>query len=298
MVRAAFDLALLRNGLHDPTTRLARRLEGAHEVTRIERATLTPHGPGSIAIELTKGSISFVRAWGPGQDWLRNRSQRLAACQPPTHAPLRPQHPAVERALRLVGDLRLPATDTPYHELLPAVLGQRITAKAAYNQWAMLCRLHGADAPGPLGLKLPPTPQALLQITSWQFHRMGIEAQRARALRTIARHRALVDRLTEQPGNDARIQLTRLPGIGPWTAAVAIGVSHADTDALPIGDFHVKHTVAWALTNTPRGSDQEMIDALAPYAGQRWRVVRMLELAGYRAPAFGPKRRVLDIARI
>jgi 3-methyladenine DNA glycosylase/8-oxoguanine DNA glycosylase len=90
----------------------------------------------------------------------------------------------------------------------------------------------------------------------------------------------------------------QLPGIGVWTAAVAVGVSHGDADALPIGDFHVKNTVAWALTGSPRGTDDDMLVTLAPYEGHRWQVVRLLEKQGLGAPKFAPKRRVLDISRL
>jgi 3-methyladenine DNA glycosylase/8-oxoguanine DNA glycosylase len=99
-------------------------------------------------------------------------------------------------------------------------------------------------------------------------------------------------------GADARAHLMQLPGIGVWTSAVAIAVSHGDQDALPIGDFHVKNTVAWALTGQARGSDEDMLVTLEQYGGQRWQVVRLLELSGNGAPRFGPKRRILDIARL
>jgi hypothetical protein len=65
-----------------------------------------------------------------------------------------------------------------------------------------------------------------------------------------------------------------------------------------VGDFHVKNTVAWALTGRARGTDEEMVATLAVYTGQRWRVVRMLERCGFTAPRFAPRRRLLDIARL
>jgi hypothetical protein len=86
--------------------------------------------------------------------------------------------------------------------------------------------------------------------------------------------------------------------VGIWTAAVAGGIAFGDADALLIGDFHVKNTVAFALTGSIRGSDEQMCKTLAPYAGNRHRVVRWLELDGWSAPARGPRRRNLSIARL
>jgi hypothetical protein len=40
-----------------------------------------------------------------------------------------------------------------------------------------------------------------------------------------------------------------------------------------------------------------MLELLAPYAGHRGRVIRLLERDGHRAPRFGPRRGILPIAR-
>lgn len=293
----SFDLALLRNGSADPTTRVHVSTFTGSQNAHIERATLTPDGPGTISIHIHRSGEHEVCTWGAGGAWLADRHRRLTARTTPTPR-IHSRHPALSAALRDVGVLHLPATDTPYHELLPAVLGQRITAAQAYRQWATLCRRYGEPAPGPLSLHVPPTPERLLRIPSWEFHRMGIEQRRADALRTVARHVRHVEGTTNLSGDDARRALMQLPGIGVWTAAVAIGVSHGDHDALPIGDFHVKNTVAWALTGTPRGTDEEMLATLEPYIGYRWLVVRLLEKHCVSAPKFAPKRRNLDISRL
>ncbi|MFM7046627.1 MAG: DNA-3-methyladenine glycosylase family protein [Actinomycetota bacterium] len=305
MARDSYDVALIRNGHGDPTTRVVtathdQRCESPIEpsvITRIERASLTPEGAGTVAIELLSTGDHHTQCWGPGGRWLAQRALRLLA-RSTDFCPIRAVHPAVHTALRDVGQLHLPATDTPYHEALPAVLGQRITAAQALSQWASLCRRYGDIAPGPLALRLPPTPDRLLAIPSWEFHRLGIEEQRARTLRCIARHHRHVESVRALDGAAARSALMQLPGIGIWTAAVTVGVSHGDADALPIGDFHVKHTVAWALAGKPRGTDDEMLTSLTPYQGQRWQVVRLLERAGFGAPRRGPRRRLLDVARL
>ena len=295
--RHTYDLTALRNGAYDPTTRVVVGQNTNGHAQRIERATLTPDGPGTISISVHHDGQLTTHTWGAGGAWLSARAHRLAARAMPTQ-PVAAEHPAVDRAQHTLGLLHLPASDTPYHELLPAILGQRITAAQASAQWRGLCARFGEPAPGPLGLQLPPHPERLLRIASWEFHHLGIEAQRAKALRTAARHAVFIDRTRDVGGCDARARLMQLPGIGVWTAAVAVGVSHGDPDALPIGDFHVKNTVAWALLGQPRGSDDEMLATLAPYAGQRWQVVRMLELCGSSAPRFAPKRRILNIAKL
>jgi 3-methyladenine DNA glycosylase/8-oxoguanine DNA glycosylase len=62
-----------------------------------------------------------------------------------------------------------------------------------------------------------------------------------------------------------------------------------DPDAVSVGDFHIPNMVAWALAGEPRGIDERMLELLEPYRGQRGRVIRLLELAGFGAPRYGPR---------
>ena len=176
----------------------------ATTTARIERATLTPFGAAAIAVVVGSdhhpGAIQHVEAWGDGAEWLLGTVASLCARSPEHRSstgPLSGRHAALDGALRRFGHLHLPASRTPYHELLPAILGQRITAAQALAQWARLCERYGEPAPGPLGLRLPPSAARLLRVPAWEFHRLGIEEQRARTLRVAARHAAYIDRTRE-----------------------------------------------------------------------------------------------------
>ena len=70
-----------------------------------------------------------------------------------------------------------------------------------------------------------------------------------------------------------------------------------DPDAVAVGDFHLKNVVSFNLAGEPRGTDERMLELLAPYEGQRGRVVRLLMLDGKAPPAFGPRQRILPMAR-
>ncbi|MFZ9867332.1 MAG: hypothetical protein ACO3FC_05100 [Ilumatobacteraceae bacterium] len=47
-----YDVALLRNGGFDPTTRVHMSTVTGSQNAHIERATLTPDGPGTISIHI------------------------------------------------------------------------------------------------------------------------------------------------------------------------------------------------------------------------------------------------------
>ena len=60
------------------------------------------------------------------------------------------------------------------------------------------------------------------------------------------------------------------------------------TDAISVGDYHVARSVTFALIGEER-DDAVMLELLAPYAGHRYRVQRLLELAGIGHPRHGPR---------
>ena len=97
---------------------------------------------------------------------------------------------------------------------------------------------------------------------------------------------------------DAYARLRALPLVGPWTAAEVGLRALGDSDAVSVGDFHLAHAVCWALVGEPRGTDARMLELLAPFAGQRARVIRLVETAGIEAPRRGPRmsaRSIVDI---
>lgn len=264
---------------------------------RFARAMLTPCGPGVLVIEPFGETLLKMSASGPGAGWLMDRAGDLLgmADEVPRFECV---HSAVRTAGRRFGQVRLGRSFSPFQELLPAVLGQRITAREATRQWSLLVREFGDRAPGDHGLLLPPRPEVLAEVAYHRLHHLGIERSRAETLIRVAQWAAsgAASRVLDcaEP-SDATSSLKSIPGVGPWTAAVAGGLAFGDPDALPIGDFHIKNTVAWALAGLIRGTDEEMIELLSPYRGQRGRVVKWLQWGGWAAPRRGPRRRNVSI---
>ena len=74
-----------------------------------------------------------------------------------------------------------------FEALVPAVLEQKVVGKEAWRAWRYLLRRYGEAAPGPVGLRVPPPPEVWVRIPSWEWHRSGIEAVRARTIIGAAR---------------------------------------------------------------------------------------------------------------
>jgi hypothetical protein len=261
------------------------------------RATLTPDGPGTLHLWWGSGVLD-AEAWGPGREYLLGLIPGLVGDldEPPV---IEAVHPAVAAAVRNHPQLRIGFSRNLYHAMLPAITEQRVTTGEARSSYRAMCLLLGEVAPGPRPLRLPPTPEALAHRPYWWFHRLGIERKRADAIRAVARHADLLAR-HDVAGDPAAAyhQIRLLPGIGVWTLGVALRPALGDPDAFAIGDYWLKHLICDALAGEVRGTDERMVELLAPYFGQRGRVVSLLQADGWRVQRRGPGKRLLPIATL
>ena len=72
---------------------------------------------------------------------------------------------------------------------------------------------------------------------------------------------------------------------------------HDAFDAVSVGDYNLPGAVGWALAGRVV-DDAGMLELLAPYAGQRYRATRLIELTGIHPPRRGPRNSVRDYRAI
>jgi 3-methyladenine DNA glycosylase/8-oxoguanine DNA glycosylase len=96
----------------------------------------------------------------------------------------------------------------------------------------------------------------------------------------------------------ALARLQAVPGIGPWTAAEALQRSNGFADAITVGDLHLPRIVGYSLAGVRNMDDEQMLELLEPYAGQRHRATRYIQLLGRKPPRREPKVAILDIRRL
>lgn len=125
------------------------RFGGGDRTTRLThgefwRATYTPDGAGTLHLDWRSGSVQAV-AYGPGAAWLLAQVPALTGRLDPGHV-FAGAHPQILAAQRDHPDVRFGASGTLYHELIPVILGQRITAGEATRQWHQLVYRLGAAA--------------------------------------------------------------------------------------------------------------------------------------------------------
>jgi len=260
------------------------------------RATRTPEGPSTIHLTYTAPTVE-VEAWGPGAGWAT--AQAAAVCGEADDASgFQPRDRLISDLHRRHPGLRLTRTHAVFEALVPVVLAQKVTTIEAHAGYRALVDGLGEPAPGPVRLKLPPSPQVLARTPYWRFHRFGVERRRAEVIIRAARSAYRLEETTTMDIASAYRRLEAFPGVGPWTAAKVALVALGDPDAVQVGDYHLPHAVGYALDGTVRSTDERMLELLTPYRGHRARVIRLLTISGISAPRFGPKQPLRDIINI
>ena len=277
-------------------------------------AFTTPDGPVTLRLTAAAGpgtdcggdAAIDAQAWGPGSAaglagvprFLGAQDDWSAFDEPAFHATL-PR--MVRDARRRNPAVRLPSTGRVVDCLVPTILEQKVTVIEARRGYRYLMYRFGSPAPAagtaaPEGLLLQPTPEQWLRIPSWEWHQAGVGPQRSATVMRALRSAVALERLAALPAADAAAKLQVIPGIGVWTAAEVVQRTHGCPDSIAVGDYHLAAYVGAALTGR-RTDDAGMLALLAPWAGHRQRVVRMIGLSGFRKPTFGPRMTIQDHRR-
>jgi 3-methyladenine DNA glycosylase/8-oxoguanine DNA glycosylase len=250
----------------------------------IWRACQTPDGAGTLRVlwraDGSLGTLVSASAWGDGAGWLLGQLPAMVGADD------RPQdfvahHDVLRAAVRRHPGLRVGKSGLVLEALVPAVLEQKVVGKEATRAWRALLRRFGEPAPGPVpaGMRVPPKPETWAGIPSWEWHKAGVEAVRARTIAGAARVAGRLEEIVGLPSAEADLRLRSLPGIGPWTSAEVRQRACGDADAVSVGDFHLPAQVGWALVGRPV-DDAEMLELLEPYRAQRHRASLLCVLTG------------------
>jgi DNA-3-methyladenine glycosylase II len=147
--------------------------------------------------------------------------------------------------------------------LLRTIVGQQVSVAAARSMWAKLESAYGS----------PPDLHALLTATDDALRAAGISRQKAGYVRSLA---ALVTSgeldLATLPADDedAIALLTRIKGIGRWSAEIYLLFAEGRRDVWPAGDLAVQISVGRLLGLADRPSEKqlrEIAEAWRPHRG-------------------------------
>jgi len=297
-------LAIHRRGPADPTSRFSA--DGS-----TWRTSRTPEGPSTLRL-VAEGDGIRAQAWGPGAAWAIEQAPELVGADddPGDFAALVAGDPLLRTLVARHRAIRIGRTGRVLEALVPAIIEQKVTGDEARSAFVALVRHHGEPAPGPweavghvaegpaVLMRVVPAPETLAALPGYAYHPLGLERRRADAIRFAAARATRVEECATMSLPDAYARLRALPLVGPWTAAEVGLRALGDQDAVSVGDFHLGAAVCWALAREEHGTDERMLELLAPFAGQRARVIRLIEAAGIHAPRRGPRMAPRSIAEI
>ncbi|WP_244513753.1 DNA-3-methyladenine glycosylase family protein [Devosia insulae] len=148
-----------------------------------------------------------------------------------------------------------------FEGLARIVTGQQVSTASADAIWGRFAQLEGAL-----------DPVGYLKLSETAVRGAGQSGGKYRTLRGLAEAIAAgsVDfaHLAELPADEAIAALTRLKGIGPWTAEIYLMFSAAHPDIFPAGDVALQRAAEWAfgLDGKPLVKDLiEMARRWSPY---------------------------------
>jgi DNA-3-methyladenine glycosylase II len=156
-----------------------------------------------------------------------------------------------------------PRTSAPgAHTLLRTIVGQQVSVAAARSMWAKLEAAFGS--PPDLGL--------LLAATDEEMRAAGMSRQKAGYIRSLAELvlSGELD-LDNLPGDDeeAIALLTKIKGIGRWSAEIYLLFAEGRADVFPAGDLAVLIELG-RLMDLPEKPSEKQLRELA----EQWRPYR------------------------
>nr|WP_066556062.1 DNA-3-methyladenine glycosylase [Croceicoccus bisphenolivorans] len=173
------------------------------------------------------------------------------------------QEPAIARALDKVGYPAERIRDRGYRTMLRTIVGQQVSVAAADSVWRKLEALLGDAIP----------PEELLAAEFDALRACGLSRQKqgyARSLCELVTAGEVDFAALPADDEEAIEQLTRIKGIGRWSAEIYLLFAEGREDIWPAGDLAVQVGMGKLLGLTERPSEKEtraLAESWRPHRG-------------------------------
>jgi DNA-3-methyladenine glycosylase II len=147
---------------------------------------------------------------------------------------LRKVDPTLAAIIERVGPYRINYDEPAFASLAEAIVYQQLHGKAAATIFNRLTDLAG----------LPLTPQGILKLSEEQMRAAGLSKQKSSYLRDLATKTQSGEvqfaRLPDLSDEEVTKELTKIKGIGVWTAHMFLMFSLRRANILPTGDLGIQ----------------------------------------------------------
>jgi DNA-3-methyladenine glycosylase II len=191
---------------------------------------------------------------------LRSKERLVYTCASPEVIALAAD-PVMARVTAAVGDVSVGVEPDRFVSLASAIVGQQLSTAAASTIWRRFAAL------GPVG------PAAVLARGDDELRAVGLSGAKARYVRDLAERVVTgdlgLDRLESLSDDDVVSEVTRVKGIGRWTAEMFLIFCLVRPDVLALDDAGLLRAAGWALGLPGPASRDELATA-----GEAWRPFR------------------------
>ena len=188
---------------------------------------------------------------------------------------LRRSDPILSEIIGRVGDYAIEFRDPVFETLVKSIVYQQLSGRVA---GVIFGRLLAAAGP-----RL--TPESILKLRPSRMRTLGLSTQKTAYIRDLARHtrdrRLIFEELLDLPDEAVIERVTKVKGIGVWTAHMFLIFALRRHDILPTGDLGIRNAIrrAYALPDLPTPVQIEKIaESWRPYCSiASWYLWRSLE---------------------
>jgi DNA-3-methyladenine glycosylase II len=147
---------------------------------------------------------------------------------------LKKSDPIMRTIIERMGPFRMQFSPPEFHSLAESILYQQLNGRAAETIFNRLVALAGE----------PLTPEGILKLQDEEMRGAGLSKQKTAYLKDLAAKTASGDldftRLPKMSDAEVIEHLTRVKGIGVWTAQMFLMFTLKRANVLPTGDFGVR----------------------------------------------------------
>jgi DNA-3-methyladenine glycosylase II len=187
--------------------------------------------------------------------------------------------PVMAKIIEKAGPYRMQYREPCFETLVRSIVYQQLSGRVAA---VIFGRLHAAAGEETL------TPAGVMKLRPERMRRVGLSAQKTLYIRELAKHTRRQSVVFENLPDleDALVieHLTRVKGIGVWTAQMFLMFALKRPDVLPVADLGIRSAMkrAYGLDELPKPAEMEKIAAAwKPYTSVAcWYLWRSLENTG------------------
>ncbi len=176
---------------------------------------------------------------------------------------LKKSDPVIAAIIQRVGPYAIEYREPSFESLVRSIVYQQLSGRVAS---VIFGRLHAAAGEEQL------TPAGIMKLRPEKMRKLGLSGQKTLYIRELAKHTKRGDIVFENlPDSDDALvieHLTRVKGIGVWTAQMFLMFALRREDVLPVADLGIRSAMkkAYGLEDLPKPDEMEKIaTAWKPY---------------------------------